>query len=161
MKIRKTTMDDLSEVIEMYSNARKFMAEHGNPNQWGNSKPSKELIVSDIENGISYVCEEDKKLLAVFCYMKGPDPTYKVIEDGNWVNDEPYGVVHRITSTGKVKGTASYCIENALLKCGNLRMDTHKDNYIMQSLLTKLGFTYCGIIHVEDGSERMAYQKIL
>ena len=161
MKIRKTTMDDLSEVIEMYSNARKFMAEHGNPNQWGNSKPSKELIVSDIENGISYVCEEGKKLLAVFCYMEGPDPTYKVIEDGQWVNDEPYSVVHRITSTGKVKGTASYCIKNALLKCGNLRMDTHKDNYIMQSLLTKLGFTYCGIIHVEDGSERMAYQKTL
>ena len=92
MKIRQSTMDDLTKILEMYSNARKFMAEHGNPDQWGTSKPSKEVIINDITEGNSYVCEEDCELLAVFCYFKGPDSTYAVIEDGKWINDEPYSV---------------------------------------------------------------------
>ena len=161
MIIRKTTTQDFPLVMEMYINARKFMAEHNNPSQWGNNKPGEDIIKDDIQNGHSYVLEEDGKLLATFCYMKGPDPTYSFIEDGYWLNDDPYFVVHRITSSGEVKGSASYCINECLKKSGNLRIDTHKDNYVMQNLLKKLGFTYCGIIYIEDGSKRLAYQKVL
>ena len=154
-------MDDLQDILKMYADARKFMAEHGNPDQWGNNRPKEDVIIDDIKKGRSYICEENGKSVAVYCYMEGPDPTYAVIEKGNWLNDEPYGVVHRITSTGEVKGAASYAIENSVMKCGNLRMDTHKDNYIMQNLLKKLGFKYCGEIYTDDGSPRMAYQKTL
>ena len=38
--------------------------------------------------------------------------------------------------------------------------DTHRDNTIMQHLITKHGFTYCGIILLANGDERLAYQKI-
>ena len=161
MKIRQTTMDDLNVILKMYKDARRFMAEHGNPNQWGNNKPSDDVIIDDIKSNRSYVCVENNKIAAVFCYMKGPDSTYKVIEEGKWINENPYGVVHRITSTGEFKGAASYAIEFALLKSGNLRIDTHKDNYVMQNLLKKLGFTYCGVIYIDDGTPRLAYQKSL
>jgi hypothetical protein len=30
----------------------------------------------------------------------------------------------------------------------------------MQKLLSKLGYTYCGLIYLEDGAERIAFQKI-
>lgn len=40
----------------------------------------------------------------------------------------------------------------------NLRADTHRNNRTMRHLLEKSGFRYCGIIHVADGSERLAYQ---
>jgi RimJ/RimL family protein N-acetyltransferase len=43
----------------------------------------------------------------------------------------------------------------------NIRIDTHRDNAIMQHLLEKNGFVKCGIIYVEDGSPRIAYQKRL
>ena len=60
MKIRKTTMRDLARVMEIYAYARKFMAQHGNPNQWGPTCwPPEDLIRRDITEGSSYVCESD------------------------------------------------------------------------------------------------------
>ena len=44
MRIRKTTLNDLEPVMAMYDYARKFMQEHGNPNQWINGYPSEEYI---------------------------------------------------------------------------------------------------------------------
>ena len=35
MKIRKSTEQDIERMMEIYAYARKFMAENGNPNQWG------------------------------------------------------------------------------------------------------------------------------
>ena len=57
MKIRKATEDDLLRMMEIYSYARAFMAEHGNPNQWGPTNwPPEDLLREDIRNGNSYVC---------------------------------------------------------------------------------------------------------
>ena len=42
----------------------------------------------------------------------------------------------------------------------HLRIDTHEDNKVMQHLIEKNGFKKCGIVYVEDGTERFAYEKI-
>ncbi len=138
-----------------------FMATHGNASQWGNTYPSPQLILDDITEGNSYVCTEQDQIIATFYYKEGADPTYMRIYDGDWINDSRYGVVHRITSTGNVKGAASFCLNWALEQCGNIRIDTHRDNIVMQHLLDKNGFKYCGIVYVEDGTERIAYQKVV
>lgn len=161
MTIRKAVKDDLPYIFEIYVRARKFMAENGNLNQWGDIKPRKELVESDIENGISYVCEKDGEILGVFAFIYGEDPTYKIIYDGEWLNDKPYAVIHRIASSGKVKGTGEFCLKWALSQYPNIRIDTHRDNTVMRYLMDKLGFAYCGIIHLEDGDERLAFQKII
>lgn len=78
------------------------------------------------------------------------------------MSEKPYGVVHRIASDGTVKGTGTYCIEQALEWSGHLRIDTHPDNIVMQNLLKNLGFEKRGIIHVqEDDDPRFAYERIL
>lgn len=159
MEIRKTRMEELDQVMAIYAHARKFMAEHGNATQWGQTKPARELVIEDITQGKSYVCVEDGKLAAVFFYQKGVDATYITIYDGAWKNDLAYGVVHRIASAGTVKGAGAFCLNWAFEQCGNLKIDTHHDNIVMQNLLKKLGFEYCGIIHLMDGDERLAYQK--
>lgn len=159
MKIRKTRLEELDVLMKIYENARIFMAGHGNPTQWGHSYPKRTLIAADIESGCSYVCEEHGKIIAAFFYDKGPDDSYRRIYGGQWLNERPYSVVHRIVSDGTVKGTASFCLKWAFKQCGNLKIDTHRNNHIMQHLLDKNGFTYCGIIYTDDGSERMAYQK--
>ncbi len=159
MEIRKTRIEELDTVMDIYAYARRFMADTGNPNQWGTIKPKREWIEADIVNGNSYVCMEKDEIAAVFFYRYGNDPTYEVIYDGAWVNDKPYGVVHRIASAGRVKGAGSFCLNWAYEQCGNLKIDTHHDNIVMQNTLQKNGFTYCGIIYLEDGDERMAYQK--
>ena len=86
--------------------------------------------------------------------------TYVRIYEGQWLNEAPYGVVHRITSDGTIRGAASFCLNWAFNKCGNLKIDTHRDNIVMQHLLDKNGFKYCGVVYLENGSERIAYQKV-
>lgn len=159
MEIRKSTLKDLETLCKMYENARRFMACHGNPGQWGKNYPSRSLIESDIRSGCSYVCVEHNRIIGTYYYRQGPDDAYLRIYNGKWINEAPYGVVHRITSDQTVRGTASFCLQWAFKQCGNLKIDTHRDNYIMQHMLEKNGFKYCGVIYLEDGSERIAYQK--
>ena len=163
MEIRASEAEDLERMKEIYAAARRFMAEHGNPRQWGPTCwPPEELLRQDIREGNSYVCVEDSRVVGTFYFVQGPDiePTYRDIEDGAWRDDSPYGVVHRIASDGSVKGVGSFCIQWAFDRCGHLRIDTHGDNTVMQGLLQKLGFERRGIIHVrEDSDPRIAYEK--
>lgn len=161
MNIRKSTPADLDTILKLYENARAFMAANGNPTQWGTTEPKRATVENDIASGLSYVCEENGRIIATFYYNICEEPTYKEIYNGQWPNDSEYGVVHRITSDGTVKGTATFCLQWTLEQCKNLRIDTHKNNTVMQHLLNKMGFTYCGIIYVEDGTERIAFQKTI
>ena len=164
MKIRKAAERDLPYMMEIYARARAFMAENGNPNQWGPTCwPPEELIRQDIREGNSYVCVNgEDRVLGTFFFIQGKDiePTYLEITDGEWLDDSPYGVVHRIASGGSEKGVGAFCINWAYGQCGHLRIDTHGDNTVMQNLLKKLGFTACGTIYVrEDRDPRIAYEK--
>lgn len=163
MNIRPTTFDDLSRVMEIYAQAREFMASNGNPRQWGATNwPPIKLIKRDIEKKKSFVCEHGENVVGVFFFDCGKDiePTYATIEDGAWIGGNDYGVVHRVASDGSVKGVGTFCINWAFEQCGHLRIDTHPDNTVMQRLLAKLGFTRCGIIYVEeDNDPRIAYEK--
>ncbi|MCR5668785.1 MAG: GNAT family N-acetyltransferase [Lachnospiraceae bacterium] len=166
MKIRKTTEHDVERVMGIYAYARTFMARHGNPNQWGATNwPPEHLIRSDIKEGRSYVCESDNgEIVGTFYYNYGKniEPTYEKIEDGAWIGDEHYGVIHRIASDGSLKGTGEFCMKWALNQNHHIRIDTHADNSVMQNMLKKLGFTHCGTIYVhEDHDPRMAFEKVL
>ena len=159
MEIRKTKIEELDMVMEVYAHARKFMAEHNNPNQWKNNKPTRQQIEKDILAGKHYLCVEEGQIAAVFYFAKETDPTYTRIYDGSWLNEEDYGVVHRIASSGLVKGAGSFCMGWASNQCNNLKIDTHKDNYVMQNMLKKCGFVPCGTIYLEDGEARIGFQK--
>lgn len=165
MIIRNATEQDFERIMQIYSYARKFMAEHGNPNQWGPTNwPPQDLIHQDIKEKKSFVYENDNgEVSGVFFYDVGEDiePTYFDIENGAWKGDSHYGVVHRIASDGSQKGIGAACINWAYEQCGHLRMDTHSDNVVMQNLLSKLGFERCGIIYVvEDNYPRIAYERL-
>ncbi len=159
MKIRQTVIEDLNQVMQIYADARNFMRENGNPNQWINGYPTAAMIMEDIQDKSSYVCIDNKDIVGVFRFTLGADPTYLHIFEGSWLNDAPYGVVHRIASASHKKGVASYCLNWCFELCKNIRIDTHRDNYIMQNLLNKNGYQKCGIIYLADGAERLAYQK--
>ena len=158
MHIRKTKTDDIDEVCDIFNEARAYMKEIGNPNQWGDFHPVRDLLIKDIEAGKSYVCIDDNDRVSAYFYFNiENDPTYAKI-NGSWLNDEPYGVVHRIAKRRDApKGSAEACIRWCLEQCDNVRLDTHKDNIPMLKLAEKLNFTYCGIIWIASGDERMAF----
>ena len=159
MYVRRSNMEDIPAMMDLYAQARVFMRENGNLNQWDENYPSRELLEKDIAFGNSYIVEDDEKnLAATFAFIKGEDPTYYGIENGAWLNHEPYGTIHRLAGNTSYHGIASGCISWCKSQIGNLRADTHEDNKIMQHLLEKNGFVRCGIIHLANGAPRIAYQ---
>lgn len=164
MEIRNATEKEIPQIMSLYEYARHFMAEHGNPNQWGPTHwPPEALIRSDIAEGRCYVCTCEDRIVGTFFFQQGADvePSYRAIEHGAWLSDSPYGVIHRLAGAEGVHGVGDACIGWAWEQCGHLRVDTHGDNRIMQNLLKKNGFVHCGTIYVaEDRYPRLAYEKI-
>ncbi len=158
MKIVSATPEQLPRILEIYDSARAYMRAHGNAEQWSGGYPGAEIVSRDIAAGNCYLCVEEGEILGVFCYFEGEDPTYRRI-DGAWRNARPYGVIHRIAVAAHRRGVASFCFAHCYARCHNLKIDTHRDNHPMQRSLEKNGFVYCGIIYLESGDERMAYQK--
>lgn len=165
MMIRRATIQDLEQIMQIYARAVQYMQASGNPNQWVAGYPSRTLIEEDIARGVSYVVDRDSVIEAVFSYIEGEDPTYRQIEQGMWRTNGSYGTVHRLASAGRLRGVAgicfSWCAEQAKMHgCSSLRADTHQDNRIMQHLLQKNGFVYCGVIHLTNGAPRLAFERV-
>ncbi|MBQ8051494.1 MAG: DUF488 family protein [Bacteroidaceae bacterium] len=161
MTIRKATIDDLPRILELRDLARGIMRRDGNLLQWPEGYPVDAAFRRDIDEGHSYVVKQGKELIATFAFIPGPDPTYSIIYDGQWLDDtSPYYVVHRIASTLDSHGVMDCLLQFCFSRTNNIRIDTHRDNHIMRRALQRHGFTYCGIIHLANGDERVAYQRI-
>lgn len=160
MNVRKAVKEDMDRISDIFAYAREFMAKTGNPTQWGNDRPEKEILLDDIEKGNLYVMEKDGEIHGVFAFIIGEDSTYRVIEDGKWISDDIYGTIHRIAGDGKEKGVFETCLGFCETLIKNIRIDTHSDNKVMQYLIEKNGFQKCGIIYASDNTPRIAYQKV-
>lgn len=159
MEIRKAKVEEFDDIKIIYLRAREFMIKEGNLTQWANTDQILDKVLKDIKSENCYVCIESDCILGVFCFFIGVEPTYNKIYDGEWPNNKPYGFIHRIAVAVHQKGVATKCIKWCLEQYPNVRIDTHKDNVPMQKTVLKLGFKYCGIIKLEDGAERLAYQR--
>lgn len=84
MKIRKSTIKDFAEISKIFNVARKYMIENKNETQWANGYPDEQTIKSDISDGNSYIIEENGKIVGVFTFIFGDEPTYKIIKNGAW-----------------------------------------------------------------------------
>lgn len=168
INIRRAALSDMAAVLEIYEDARQYMKEQGNTEQWRDNYPAPQLVENDINSGNCYVYEKDNEIGGVFYFAIGNDPVYNNIAEGEWRNDRQYGVVHRI-AVGKNfhnQGIAGNCIAYVVGECKknniyDIRMDTHSANLPMQGFLEKQDFRKCGRVYVEDGSERIAYHKII
>lgn len=156
-KVRLTSLADLDAVMKIYEEAKARMRKSGNMTQWVNGYPSRDVIIKDIAEGNSHVVEVDGVIAGVFTFIVGADPTYSMIE-GRWLNDKPYGTIHRIASADGVAGIADASLDFCKTKGVDIRVDTHADNIPMLGWIASRGFTYCGIIYVSDGTPRKAFQ---
>ena len=152
----------MADIMKVVDAAKKIMRQSGNMHQWGEGYPSEAVITADIEENGGFVIEDDDgKIVGYFAFLSSPEPTYARIYEGKWLDDEqPYHVVHRIASYRDVHGIFSSIMDFCFSHDSNIRIDTHKDNHIMQHNIEKHGFTYCGIIYLANGDDRLAYQRI-
>ena len=158
MLIRPATATDIPALRPVFEAAKAIMRADGNLEQWSAPGfPPEDLLLRDLARGGGFVIE-NRGLIAYFALLPSPEPTYDRI-DGAWLTDGPYGVIHRIASYPEDHGIFAAIIDFAATRYAHLRIDTHRDNRIMQHLIAKHGFTYCGIIWLEDGTERLAYER--
>lgn len=158
--IRKSTMADLPVILDLRDQAREIMRSYGNIYQWPDGYPRDDMFKKDIESGGSHVMLDDRGVIVgTFALLPSPEVTYNVIYDGQWLDDEPYYVIHRIASTPGSHGVLDTLLDYCESKVGNIRIDTHEANVIMRKGLERHGYQYCGIIHLLNGDERLAFQK--
>lgn len=161
MEIRQATYSDLPDLMKIFEGARLIMRESGNLLQWNDGYPSEDIVRADIEAGHCFVACEDGSILGTMALIQGPDPTYSYIE-GQWPDDEPYYVIHRIATDAPGRNLSvrmyDWAYEHIAPKgFSTIRIDTHRDNCIMKHILSKYGFSECGVIYLKNGDPRDAY----
>ncbi len=167
MIFRKTEEKDKKQVISLWREAQAYFREQ-EIDQWQDGYPDEACLDLDVAKGSSYVLEDAGRVIATAFISFDGEPDYLHIE-GKWITDGPYGVIHRVAVAGEAKGRglAGRLVEEAVSMCREqgvqgLRVDTHQDNRSMRRMLTKNGFTYCGIIHLtRDGAPRVAYERLI
>ncbi len=147
--------------------AQQFLKEN-NVDQWQGDYPNTETIINDVAQKIGYVLVHNEKIVGTVAVSFDGEETYNTIYDGKWKSNEKYAVVHRIAIHNDCRGmdlatTILKNIEQMCLREGihSIKIDTHKKNLAMQKLMQKNNFEYCGIIYLADGSERIAFEKLL
>ncbi len=162
MLLRKATMDEAKLCYQCIEDAREYHNSMGFV-QWHPGYPTLATIGDDIKASIGYVFEEENEIYGYCCIIIGNEPAYQVI-DGKWKTDRPYAVVHRMAFSRNARGKGlsakaielikNFCIENGIEA---IRVDTQDENKVMQHILLREGFEYCGLITF-DGGLKLAYE---
>lgn len=161
MVIRPARKGDIPAVMTVLDAAKGIMRSSGNLDQWKDGYPGADTIAEDIGKGHGFVVVQDAEIVAYFAFIPSPEPTYSYIEGGSWLDDKlPYHVIHRMGSTPDSHGVFKTVMDWCREKDPCLRIDTHRDNLIMQHCILSYGFRYCGIIYLANGDPRLAYQLL-
>lgn len=165
MEFRKSVKSDIPQIMSIVKQAQAYFKEQ-NIDQWQNGYPNEEVINNDIKNEDSYVIIKEDEIVATTVVSFDKESSYKNIIDGKWLTNGDYGVIHRVAVNNTYKGLGlshkiiKYAEELCLEKgVHSIKVDTHEENIPMQNLLKKNGFEYCGVIYLEDGGKRVAFEK--
>ena len=142
--LRTTKKDELEVVMKIIEDGREFLKEQG-VNQWQHGAPSRDTIINDINEGISYIYDKSGEIVATamlttFDADYENSPTF-------WSENSSYLAIHRISTASDFRnqGIAHEFMKDIYLlaKSQNinfLRIDTHLNNNIMRKFLSNFRF---------------------
>ncbi|MGD9604917.1 MAG: N-acetyltransferase family protein [Bacilli bacterium] len=171
--IRMAAIEDMTEILKIIADAKALLkSKHSLQWQDDDGYPNGETFLDDIQTNSLYVACDQGRLVAVCALGRFGEPTYNVIYDGQWLNNEPFYVVHRLAVKKEAYGQGwakklmkkmeEICLDEGVK---NIRCDTTFENEPMNQLLINLDYQYCGIIHLTrtkiQDRLRKAYQKRL
>ena len=163
MEFRKAQKTDMIRIMELIRQAKAFLKTNG-VDQWQDGYPEQEDIEGDIRDGIGYVLTDNDVIIAYTGIDFRGEPAYESLR-GQWLNEEPYAVIHRTAVDNAVKGRGFAQrlfseAERIARERGvyNIRIDTDEDNKIMRHVIEKMGFVYCGVV-IFANSPKIAFQK--
>lgn len=131
--------------------------------QWHPDYPTQQTILDDIAQNRGYVFTKDNEVIGYCCIIFGEESAYKII-DGEWKTDRPYAVVHRMAFRSFARGSGLSHEAISLISdiCRSadfdaIRVDTQEENKVMQHILEREGFRYCGLVQFDSGT-KLAYE---
>ncbi len=161
MEIERAKIENLETIMSLYSEGRKIMRSCGNTEQWPEGYPDRKSTEEKIRKNSIYLVRGDDGIVHGTFYMaKEQDPSYSVIVNGSWEHDDEYIVIHRVAQDGNLHGMLEFIISRAAALCPYIRIDTHRDNVIMRHLLARCGFRESGTVFLENGDERLAFERM-
>ena len=144
MEIIHTQYNHINDVMKIINQAKSYF-KNNNINQWQDGYPNEESIKEDIIQNKSYVLIDNGKVIGTMFFAIENDPSYSYIENGQWLTDNKYAVIHRIAVDENIKGRniafelVNYVIDQCKLNTINsIRIDTHKDNLCKDFLLNMI-----------------------
>ena len=166
-RIRNATFEDMDAILSVFDQARVAIAQLG-IDQWQDGYPAREHIQADIDKRYGFVLCANHEVQGYFAMIADGEPTYDRIYDGQWLTDGAYMTVHRVAVSDALRGQGGsseivrYALQRALRQgMGAVRIDTHRGNVRMRKFLEKQGFSACGVIYLQSGAERIAYEMDL
>lgn len=166
-RIRNAAIEDMHAILNVFDQARAAIAQLG-IDQWQDGYPAREHIQADIDKRYGFVLCADHAVQGYFAMIADGEPTYDRIDDGQWLTDGAYMTVHRVAVSDALRGQGAsaeivrYAAQRALRQgMGAVRIDTHRGNVRMRRFLEKQGFAACGVIYLQSGAERIAYEMDL
>lgn len=169
--IRLARAEDIDGILKVKDEAVVGLKADG-VNQWQDGYPNAQMFLDDIKNKTLFV--NDDGMVRAMCNLSfAIDPSYEQIYDGAWLtNSTKYLVIHRIAvnkaSVGKGIGTELFRFAfdyGSMNNARSIKIDTHKDNFRMRSILCKLGYEECGKIYLVNyhntDNMRIAYELLI
>ena len=167
---REAVVEDIPRIMEIVAYAKKSLKRF-HVDQWQGPYPNPERFEEDIRLNQCFVACHGDEVAGMLVLSLLEEPCYDDITDGKWTEGMEYTVIHRAAVAKEYRGTAvaEYLIrvgEELTRKAGRrcIRVDTHRKNKPMQSLLRNTGFRFRGNILVEEcghDPHRQAFEKIL
>ncbi len=164
-ELRKTKAGEETIAMDIIEQAKAYLRAQG-IDQWQTGYPNLEAVLGDIEKERGWFITENGEVFGYMCIDYEGEPAYNDLK-GNWLSakDAEYVVVHRLAFAKEKRGKGladeafRLVAEQAKAKgIENFRVDTDEANKIMQHVLKKNGFSYCGVIWF-DNSEKIAFEK--
>lgn len=176
-RFRQGLPQEAEAIWSILLDGRRYLSEQG-IDQWQKIFPLLSDVQRDIALGHNYVQtvryydhvekRTKEEIVGTLVLFFQEDPTYSTLREGKWMQDGPYGTMHRVAIRSEHRGKklAHKLFYEAYRLCLRqnihyIRVDTHEGNKPMRSLIEQQGFHYCGKITVSGGEERLAYEKNL
>lgn len=162
MELRKAQLNEAETCYQCIEDARTFHKSMGFE-QWHPDYPTQQTLLDDIVQNVGYVFVDEGGIIGYCCMIIGDEPAYHEIK-GAWKTNRSYAVIHRMAFSQKARGNGlsraaldlikAFCLSNHIHA---IRVDTQEENKIMQHILDREGFQYCGLIQF-DGGPKLAYE---
>lgn len=167
MLIRLANSADITAIMNIVHGAQEALRELG-IDQWQDGYPTADVILKDIIEGVGYVaCIPNGDIVGYEAVVLTGEEVYRQLPNEAWNTPNEYVVVHRLcvlkehTRMGIAKQLLSFAAQSAIERgVRAFRIDTHRGNIRMMTLLPQLGFKHVGVVRYDSG-EREAFDMKL